>query len=272
MHTFIDKVNNSKPIKWIILISAFCSIIGFIYAIYFKDKLDIEYQILSNTNVIEINDSIKNINILYNDKKLSPDKELKLITLKIINTGDINISPSMYGTLSSNNNLGIGIKFNGELIEAPTFLYLSDKEYYKESLTIEEVNKNENSTTIYFSKIAIDKGEYFTIKFLILSNKKNNNNITPLGKISGLKKIPIINAIESKKEDQSPSIIILKIVSVIMSGITVLLAFFSFKPHITQNSKDKANDIPISLNAIITDKEVNDFFKIIKQHNTKKES
>ena len=175
--------------------TAFLGIIGLvgtivtIYAFFFQNQfLNLQYEIIANTNVLDINANITKLDILYNEKSLKQKNEnLRIINLKIVNNGTENILNNYYDPIDP---LGFSIN-NGYLIEVPELLDASN-EYLKNNLKI-----NVDSTgRVHFSQIIIENNEYFILKILLLHNIQDNPTIIPSGKIAGIKRINVLNKIE----------------------------------------------------------------------------
>lgn len=157
-------------------------IVGVGYAIYvehFKDESPkLVFDILSNTQVLSVNEDVNNLDILYNGQNLKEQKEnLILLTIRIGNFGNGNIRESDYFSASP-----FGLTVNGgKIVETPVLIDASG-EFIKKNImpNFDTLNR------ITFNKIPFDKGESFTIKILTICKENIVPTIAPFGKISGI--------------------------------------------------------------------------------------
>jgi len=175
--------NLDKKFAW----SFFGTLIGIIglgYAIYidnFKDKSpEIIFEVLSNTNILDLKEDISKLDILYDGENIKKNKEnLRVLTIKVINDGNINLIESHY---DNDNPFGIAI-INGKVVEKPELLEAS----------IDYLNKNlkmsfDTSSNVFFGKFQFDKSQYFIFKILTICKEGNIPQVVPFGKISGITK------------------------------------------------------------------------------------
>jgi len=163
-----------------------------IYAFLQEKKVDLRYEVIANTNVLDFNADINKLEVYYDSTNLKQTKEnLRIYTVKVINNGDQNIINEFY---DKNEPLGIKISA-GKIIEIPQIIQTSN-EYIKRNLKVIDYNKDK----ISFSQVIVESGEYFIIKLLVLHNKEITPNIISFGKIAGQKNIDVVNAIDVKDE------------------------------------------------------------------------
>lgn len=163
-----------------------------VYAFLQEKKVDIRYEVLSNTNVLDFNADISKLEVYYDSTNLKQTKEnLRIYTVKIINNGDENIIKEFYDT---NEPLGIKIS-TGKIIEVPQIIQTSNN-YIKRNLKVNDYQKDK----INFSQVIIESGEYFIVKLLVLHPKGTMPKIISFGKIAGQKSISVVNAIDVKDE------------------------------------------------------------------------
>ncbi len=161
------------------------STIGIVSYFFERNTTSIKFQLLSNTNVFDIHEEIKPLDIIYNGQSIKNAKQnLKVFTLKISNNGDKDILNDFY---DDRDPLGFQIS-KGLIIEKPTLIGASNS-YIKKNLKL--VLKN--GAIITFSPIILETGEYFTAKILVLHNQSEEPTIKPVGKIAGIKEIDFID-------------------------------------------------------------------------------
>jgi len=161
-----------------------------IYAFFSQNRnLNLQYEVLANSNVLDINAEITKLDILYDGNSLKQKNEnLRILNIKVINNGSEHILSNYY---DENDPLGLEIS-NGIIIENPEILDASNN-YLKNNLKI----KKDTNNRIYFSKVIIESNEYFILKILILHKSNESPTIIPVGKIAGIKSINIINNIKT---------------------------------------------------------------------------
>lgn len=193
----MTKEKSSSFLHWLtdsLFSRVFISLAGLVAAVmtiflFFQDrKINLEYQILSTTNVIDLNADVSELDIIYDSTSLKKTKEnLKVVTIKIINTGNEDILKSYF---DQNAPIGIGVD-NGRIIETPEIIDWSD-EYLKNNFTI----NFDKSDSVTFSNVILEQNEYVTLKFLIIHRTNSDPSWNPFGKIAGQKAI----LIKSKQE------------------------------------------------------------------------
>lgn len=157
-----------------------------IYASFFFDRIPkISYEILSNSNVIDVHTELSKLDIIYDNVSIKKsDRNLRIITMRILNSGRKSITTQEY---AQNEPLGIRI-INGKIIEKPELLLTSD-DYIKRNLSF---NYDDSLDYIEFSKIIFDPKQYFTFKLLVLHDKNTIPEIEAIGKVAGMKNPKII--------------------------------------------------------------------------------
>jgi len=118
-------------------------------------------------------------------------KNLRIYNIKIINNGNTDILKTFF---DENEPLGISIQ-NGEIVEKPEVTETSSP-YIQKNLKIFLKGHNK----VEFSRIILERQEYFSIKILVLHKNELDPQLIPLGKIAGQKQIKLINASEVKIE------------------------------------------------------------------------
>ncbi len=166
---------------------------GFVLAIFVivyqeffdNNSPDLDYVITSNANVLDVNENLSSLDILYEGESLKKaGKSLKIITIKVVNTGGEAILKSSY---DSNDPAGFYIK-DGTLAETPQLLEASNDYLTKNALALKE-----SSSKILFPQLIIEPEEYFHVKILVLHDANKNPMIVARGKIAGIDEINILN-------------------------------------------------------------------------------
>ena len=195
----MEKIDEKISFKKIIQISV--SIIGLIaaiiaiYTFFFQDKSnELDFEIITNTNVLDINADITKLDITYDGTSLKANNEnLRLYNIRIKNIGKESILKTFY---DDNDPLGLIVK-NGRFVEKPELISTSN-DYLKENLKI----TSDSTGKIKFNNVILEPNEFFTIKLLVLHPIHVNPEIIPKGKIAGIKYLTLISQLQQIKEDK----------------------------------------------------------------------
>lgn len=170
-------------IKVIVGIFTTTAAIFTIYAFFQEKNIDFQYEIVSNTNVLDINAEIGKLDIIYDSISLKETNEnLRLVNIRVVNKGNEHILKDYF---DENDPVGLKINF-GKFVEFPEIIEASN-DYLKRILRYVV----HGDSTITFSKIILESGEFFTIKLLILHNIDEEPQISSIGKIAGQNTIEI---------------------------------------------------------------------------------
>lgn len=188
-------VNLKRAATIAIAVVGFIGSVLTIYSVFFQEKKSLlEYEIISNTNVLDINANVSKLDILYNGSSLkSTHQNLRIFNVRVKNGGNENILKDFY-----DENDPIGIKINdGSIIELPEITSASNG-YLMKNLKIRMNSSNE----ISFSNLIIEPNQFYILKILVLYGIKGNPSIESKGKIAGQNKIQILH-LETSKEYKS---------------------------------------------------------------------
>lgn len=190
---FIKKILQNYISQTFITIFGIIGTIVTVYAFLQDKKVDLRYEIISNTNVLDFNAEINKLNVIYDSTNLRQTKEnLRIYTIKVINNGDETLTNNFY-----DKNDPIGIKLSkGKIIEKPQIIETSNN-YISRNLQIINYTKDQFN----FSNIILERGEFYIVKFLVLHKKNINPTIISVGKIADQKNISIVNAIDVKNKE-----------------------------------------------------------------------
>ncbi len=189
---FIEKATTSLYTKLFVGIFSIAAAVITIFAFFQEKKVDLQYEILSNANVLDINAEISKLDIIYDSTSLKENNEnLRLINIKVINKGSKHILKEY---LDYNDPIGIRID-SGKILENPEIIETSN-EYIKRNLKYDL----HSDCTITFSEIIIESGEYFVVKLLVLHKTNEEPQIHSLGKIAGQRQIEIRYSTDIKDE------------------------------------------------------------------------
>lgn len=176
-------ISLKKFVSITIITTGFLSALITLYIFLFPPKsISIEYEILSSTNILDIHAELSQLEILYEGKNILDSHEnLKLVTLRVSNLGSEHVLLSHY---DFNDPLGFILK-SGKLAGPPELLG-GNNDYLLSNIKLKV-----DSTKVTFDPIILDSGDFFTIKFLIIHKITFTPEIHPIGKIAGVKNIPL---------------------------------------------------------------------------------
>jgi len=165
-----------------------------IYTSFYQSKNPkLEFSILSNSNVLDVKENVRNLDILYKGSNIKERKEnLSLVTFQVVNNSNVNILKTYYDEISP-----IGMKvLNGEIVENPQIIDASN-EYLRRQLDI-----NFDSTgAISLPNLIIEGNEHFTFSLLLLHKSNSTLEFESFGKIAGqINNIPVINRINPEAD------------------------------------------------------------------------
>ncbi|WP_243350250.1 hypothetical protein [Parabacteroides sp. FAFU027] len=210
-----------------------------IYAFLQEKKVDLRYEVIANTNVLDFNADISKLEVTYDSTNLKQTREnLRIYTVKIINNGDQNIIKEFY---DDNEPLGIKIS-SGKIIEQPQIIQTSS-DYLTRNIKLIDYQKDR----ISFSQVIIESGEFFIVKLLVLHKKGAIPKIFSFGKIAGQKEIKVVDAIDVKGETTFWSktfygniwVQLLRLILYFVVGVLIIILFVVSSERIDSFSDDK---------------------------------
>lgn len=158
-------------------IVVFAVLSGLYYQFIYERKPIIFYQIISEVNALDINQPLKDLQILFQgDDIQEKNLNLRIYNIKVENTSRVDILQSHF---DENDNWGIKVE-NARIIE--TRLVSSNSDYMGKNLS----PRREKDDIIKFNKIIFDQGNYFIIEISVLHDKNNPPILHKIGKISGI--------------------------------------------------------------------------------------
>ncbi len=193
-------------------------VIGLLLAIYTvnkKDKPFLNFEVLTNTEVINVNEDIGKLKILYDDKNLmSNDTTLYLLTIKLTNSGNSSIN-----ILNFDIGYPVGIEMvNSKIVSPPNIIEYSN-DYLKERYSFVYSNSKITSKPIIF-----DVDDYLIFKVLLLGKREESIIISSFGKIAGQTEIPVYY----KEGGESKPTTIKEILEVVFALVLFILSLVFF--------------------------------------------
>jgi len=237
--TFLKKLFDSFASRTFLALFGVLGTAVTIYAFLQEKKVDLRFEVIANTNVLDFNADISKLEVTYDSTNLKQTQEnLRIYTIKIINNGDQNIIKEFY---DDNEPLGIKIS-SGKIIERPQIIQTSS-DYLTRNIKLTDYRKDQ----ISFSQVIIESGEFFIVKLLVLHKKDAIPNIISFGKIAGQKEIKVVNAIDIKEETTFWSktyygnlwVQLLRLLSYFAAGIVIIITFVASSEQIDTFREDK---------------------------------
>ncbi len=191
----MEKAKNllQKPGTLIMGFLGFLATIIAIYTFLFPNKIELSYEIISETNLLEIDEDVPNLSIQYAGEDLkATNANLGIITLSIKNNGEATLLKNYYDV---NDLWGFHIN-GGRIIEIPKVIN-SNNDYLKRNILI----NLKSETEVRFSDVILEPNDYFIIKFSYLYTNGKSPEIIPIGKIAEVKTINI----STRDDDQKKS-------------------------------------------------------------------
>jgi len=219
-----SKFDWSKWGFWLALTLFLITAIMWIFQTYiFEKKPELKFEIISNEEVLIVNEKINKLSIKYDQVDLlSNNKNISVLIFRLINSGKESITQNLY---DANSPFGFLIK-DGEFLSEPRVINSSDSAYFKSFIL------NAGKDSVIFKKLIIDNKEYVDIKCLILNQTGIKPQIIPYGKISGIKEMEVGYFIKQKEYPVWRTALMLLIgfvASLLSTIITSLMKYFSQK-------------------------------------------
>lgn len=163
------------------------TILSFAYSFYEK-KPSLLFHLTNEVNVFDMHKSIDDFEVIFKGQNINKEgKNLKIFTLRIENSGGINITQDLY---DKNSEWGVLVE-EGSFIDGVRVID-SNSENLRNNLKPKIEEKS-----IVLNKVILDKKDYVTLEFLVLHKKDIQPKIIPFGKIAGIKSLEISNSVEN---------------------------------------------------------------------------
>jgi hypothetical protein len=178
-----EKIKNKYTYKQLLTVAiGLIGVIGSLASIYAllssQRQVSLQCDIVSSTNVLDINTEISDLDILFKQSSLKDrNKNLKLVIFSVKNNGTEDILKTFYDDKAP---FGIN-PLVGEIVEKPEIIEASN-DYLNKNLDI----KLDSTGIAYFSDVIIDASEQFTFKLLTLVDIGTEPKFEIIGKIAGI--------------------------------------------------------------------------------------
>lgn len=169
-----------KIIGFFVGMVVFLGVVVGIYSAFFGSIIPprLGIQIVGETNVFDLNESVKDLQIVFRNADIQKEnKNLKIYQITIFNSGGTNITQNDFDI---NGSWGVKVD-EGEIIEVR--LIESSSDYIKSNLKPKLANQH----FAELEKIILDKGDSFLLEILVLHEKDVTPKIFRYGKIAGIR-------------------------------------------------------------------------------------
>lgn len=175
-----------------------------------KRRPDFKVKVNSVEKLVEVREQIEHLKIFYMDKDIfDANEELMILNLTLVNEGS-HILQQMYDQQEP-----FGLNFpNASVISFKLFSWSSEyikenlrarvKGQGKEVLGVESRSQQSHlpeSPCLIFSKLIFERGAYARLKVYLLHERGKPCSIVPMGKIAGIKKIPVLMPARDERRD-----------------------------------------------------------------------
>lgn len=184
----MPKLEYLKKLNWSIV--GVILAVGFglfgIYSYFHKEKPKVVFEITNESDVFNINKPLKELVISFQNENIQEKNlNLRILTIKIQNTGEIDILQNYY-----DNSLKWGLEVkNGKIIEAR--LVNSNSGYLNSENLQPRIDED---VFINLQKVIFEKDKYFILELLVLHSKEHTPTIIPKGKIAGIENISLLES------------------------------------------------------------------------------
>jgi len=184
MKILLSRFNNSPAVALatiiIGLIGTIFGIIGFLYV----KRPNLTIRETGNVSVLKELESVSEIGIKYKGVDIPPNRfDLRLITLKVMNDGDMDIKKSDYDEA-----LLPGVEIsNGKLLSVPDIIPEETSTDYLRANAVPYVDSTH--IRIFLPMVILGVDESYTFKMLVISDKDSPPSVEAFGKVAGVKQI-----------------------------------------------------------------------------------
>jgi hypothetical protein len=183
----ISKKAGAIILTTIATLSALITIYIFLFQ---RNRVEVTFQLISDVNALDINQEVPNLQILYGSEDiLSSKRNLRIIDIRVINSGSVDILKTFFDERAP---FGIAIN-EAEILQKPSLLDSSNT-YIETNLQLQLVDKN----TVFIEPIIFEKGEYFSLRFIVLHSVNIRPIVKSVGKIAGLLEVPLVEKESAK--------------------------------------------------------------------------
>lgn len=191
----IKDTESGRNLRFLLgLVASLIAVIGLIftaYSVFHEKRPNLEFEIISESDLINLEQPVPNLSIIYEDENISErNLNLSILSVKITNVGDADILPIHY---DSSDTLGIRIN-NGNIIEAR--LVSSNSDYLQSQLNPVLISPE----MIQFDKVIIERGRYFNIDIVFLHDRTLAPELEFIGKIAGIESVSPKTTLEARGE------------------------------------------------------------------------
>ena len=166
------------------VIGILLSVAGLYYELH-GNYVHMSMDIATESNVLDVKHPIPDLSILFQGKDIEEEKaNLKLLTVRVVNDGAVNIHEDDYDS-----KMPFGLLLEGGRVVRAQVVG-ANSPYLGDNIHPQVVGINQVS----LDKVIFDKGKFVFIEILVLHPKSTNPQLRPLGKIAGLDEIEVTDS------------------------------------------------------------------------------
>jgi hypothetical protein len=167
---------------WGVVIGVIGVIVGLlgVYAGFHQREAGLRLDIVGESDVLDIRQSLPDLQVMFQGEDIQrQDLNLRIITLRITNDGEVDIVQSLYDQFQP---WGFELT-SGRIIEMRSVV--SPSEYLKSSVKPRLLNSNR----LEFEKVILERGQSFAMEFVVLHPRNDAPDIRFVGKIAGIEQV-----------------------------------------------------------------------------------
>lgn len=178
------RLKDGAPWSFIGAVVTVCAVLFAIYvAFFYERKPALTVELLGSARILSVSEQVEGLECFYRGSDITQaNQSLRVMVVRIQNTGSADI-PMMYYDL--NDPLGLKIT-SGEIVEPPELLE-AGSDYLERNVAISQ----DSPQLLTFAPVILDRGDYFVVKLLILHDDAVTPDLTPIGKVTGVREIEI---------------------------------------------------------------------------------
>lgn len=192
---FIDKIKNiSNNFAWPLLGFVLAVIFGSItiYTEFFRDdRPSIQFEILSNSSVLDVREEVSDLEIIYDGNDLRRSgQSLRVLVVRVSNTGGDDILNSFY---DDNAPLGFSVE-NGEIVSVE--VENASEDYLRDQLELSISGLSQ----VVFSPVILGQNSYFLLRILVIHTESLLPRVRPIGRVARVSSVSLVEAQELRPE------------------------------------------------------------------------
>lgn len=165
-----------------------------LYTYFHEQKPNLLFEVINESNVLDVHKSLENLTIYFDNENIQKKNlNLRIITIKISNNGEVDILQSYY-----DQKILWGFNVDKGKIINDARVVNTNSDYLKNNISPRIVDNK----TVELEKVIFEKGKYFSIEILVIHKKDTLPVISYVGKIVGIESVTPIKTWEEDLEQK----------------------------------------------------------------------